>query len=86
MSHRLRLIVLIIEEGKFLNFIINKVADKMRDFPSIHERSLQLANNVLNHLPDWRTAISRKFSHKKWEKVLEVSRRLPKTTTIKDLM
>ena len=72
--------------GKFLKFIINKVADETRDFPSIDERSLRLANNVLNRLPDWRTAISRKFSHKKWEKVLEVSRRLPPASTINDLM
>ena len=34
----------------------------------------------------WRTAISRKFSHKKWEKVLKVSRRLPPASTINDLM
>ena len=34
----------------------------------------------------WRTAISRNFSHKKWEKVLEVSRRLPPASTINDLM
>ncbi|CAH3104950.1 unnamed protein product, partial [Pocillopora meandrina] len=72
--------------GKFLKFIINKVADETRDFPSIDERSLRLANNVLNRLPDRRTAISRKFSHKKWEKVLEVSRRLPPASTINDLM
>jgi hypothetical protein len=72
--------------GKFLKFIIQKVADETKDFPSIDERSLRLANNVLNRLPDWRTAISRKFSHKKWERVLEVSRRLPPATTINDLM
>ena len=72
--------------GKFLKFIINKVADETKDFPSIDERSLRLANNVLNRLPDWRTAISRKFSHKKWERVLEVSRRLPPASTINDLM
>ena len=34
----------------------------------------------------WRTAISRKFSHKKWEKVPEVSRRLPPASTINNLM
>ena len=72
--------------GKFLKFIINKVADETRDFPNIDERSLRLASNVLNRLPDWRTAISRKFSHKKWEKVLQVSRRLPPSSTINDLM
>lgn len=72
--------------GKFLKFIIQKVADETKGFPSIDERSLRLANNVLNRLPDWRTAISRKFSHKKWEKVLEVSRRLPPASTINDLM
>lgn len=72
--------------GKFLKFIINKVADETKGFPSIDERSLRLANNVLNRLPDWRTAISRKFSHKKWERVLEVSRKLPPPSTINDLM
>ena len=72
--------------GKFLKFIIQKVADETKEFPSIDERSLRLANNVLNRLPDWRTAISRKFSHKKWERVLEVSRRLPPASTINDLM
>ena len=72
--------------GKFLKFIIQKVADETKEFPSIDERSLRLANNVLNRLPDWRTAISRKFSHKKWERVLEVSRRLPPASTINDFM
>ncbi|KAJ7386886.1 hypothetical protein OS493_006920 [Desmophyllum pertusum] len=72
--------------GKFLKFIINKVADETRDFPSIDEWSLRLANNVLNRLPDWRTSISRTFSHKKWQKVLEVTRRLPPVSTINDLM
>ena len=57
--------------GKFLKFIINKVADETKGFPTINERSLRLANNVLNRLPDWRTAIYRKFIHKKWERVLE---------------
>ena len=70
----------------FLKFIIQKVADETKEFPSIDERSLRLTNYVLNHLPDWRTAISRKFSHKKWERVLEVSRRLPPACTINDLM
>ena len=72
--------------GKFLKFIINKVADETKDFPNIDERSLRLANNGVNRLPDWRTAISRKFSHKKWEKVLQVSRRLPPPSTINYLM
>ena len=72
--------------GKFLKFIIQKVADETNEFPSIDERSLRLANNVLNRLPDWRTAISRKFSHKKWERVLEVSRWMPPASTINDLM
>lgn len=34
--------------GKFLKVIINKVVDKTKDFPSIDERPLRLANNVLN--------------------------------------
>ena len=72
--------------GKFLKFIIQKVADETGEFPSIDEWSLHLANNVLNRLPDWRTAISRKFSHKKCERLLEVSRRLPPASTINDLM
>lgn len=47
---------------------------------------MRLVNNVLNRFFDWRIVIFRKFSYKKWEKVLEVLRRLFLVFIINDLM
>lgn len=57
----------------------------MKGFLSIDERFLRLVNNVLNRFFDWRIVIFRKFSYKKWEKVLEVLRRLFLVFIINDL-